>query len=315
VRLQGVQVDYGARRRLARLGSAPSRVRAVDDVDLDIDRGSIVALVGESGSGKTTLGRVIVGLERPSGGTFTHAGRGDLPASRRAPQMVFQDARASLSPRLRVGALVTEPYRIHGIAEPDRSSVAQLLAAVGLGPELADQYPHQLSGGQARRVAIARSLALEPELLVADEPTAGLDAAATAALLELLGDLRDRRDMTYLIITHDLDVAAALADRIAVMYLGQIVEDGPIDRVLDAPLHPYTQMLLASIPPLDPRRRDEWTPPVATSEVPSASRPPPGCRFHTRCPHATERCRTETPHWEQAAAQRHLACHHWKELE
>jgi oligopeptide/dipeptide ABC transporter ATP-binding protein len=303
-------------------GSSPGGViRAVDGVDLEIGRGEIVALVGESGSGKTTLGRCAVGLLRPTAGEVRFGGqrlagmtqRG-LASLRRRLQFVSQDPHASLSPRMRVSRLMAEPYAIHRVPRPDRTPPEALLDQVGLSEDAASRYPHQLSGGQARRVGIARALALEPDLIVADEPTAGLDVSAAASVLNLLLDLRGRRGLAYLVITHDLHVAGFIADRIAVMYLGQLVELGPAEPTLDAPAHPYTQALLAAVGDVDPARRAERPRLLVRGEIPSPRNPPPGCRFHTRCPHARDRCSVEAPPLQSAGDGRLVSCHFWKEI-
>ena len=237
-------------------------VRAVDGIDLEIARGEILGLVGESGSGKTTLGRTILRLVPPTGGRVefdgqdvTRLGGADLRRLRRRMQMIFQDPHSSLSPRLRVSYLLTEPYRIHKIPRADQLSVRELLEMVELSPELAGKYPHELSGGQARRVGVARALALQPEFLIADEPTAGLDVSAAAAVLNLMRDLARRLGLTYLVITHNLNVVGYIADRIAVMYLGQLAETGPAERIFDDPAHPYTRALLEAVSEPDPRNR------------------------------------------------------------
>ena len=295
--------------------------RAVDGIDLAIAKGEILGLVGESGSGKTTLGRTILRLVPSTSGRIefdgqdvTRLGGGDLRRLRRRMQMIFQDPYSSLSPRLRVSYLLTEPYRIHKIPSADQISVRELLEMVELSPELAGKYPHELSGGQARRVGVARALALQPEFLIADEPTAGLDVSAAAAVLNLMKDLARRLDLTYLIITHNLNVVGYIADRIAVMYLGQLAETGPAERVLDDPTHPYTRALLEAVSEPDPRNRGVDRRLLLPGEIPSPRNPPPGCRFHTRCRFAQPRCREEVPVLEETEADHRVACHFWPEV-
>ena len=294
-------------------------VQAVDGVDLDIPRGQILGLVGESGSGKTTLARTIVGLQRPTAGAVLfdgrdlgRASRAELRRLRRRMQMIFQEPHASLSPRRRVGSQLTEPYRIHRIPPEDRSSVDELLETVELSPEIASHFPHQLSGGQARRVGIARALALHPEFVVADEPTSGLDASAAASVLSLIKALRERLGLTFLLITHDLNVVGYLADTIAVMYLGQLVEIGSAERVYGAPAHPYTQALLSALP--DPANGRAEGRLLLPGEIPSPRTPPAGCRFHTRCAYAQERSRLESPRLEPIEPNHLVACHYWREV-
>jgi oligopeptide/dipeptide ABC transporter ATP-binding protein len=225
----------------------------------------------------------------------------------RFAQMIFQDAHASLSPRLKISYLLKEPYAIHSIPRADQERPEELLRLVGLPPAILERYPHELSGGQARRVVIARALAIQPKLLVADEPTAGLDVSAAASILNLLAELRERLNLTYLLITHNLAVLSNVADQIAVMYLGRIVEQGPAARILDAPAHPYTRALLAAVPRPDPRFRHSSSPLVA-GDIPSLRNPPPGCQFHPRCPTAQEIC-TRVPPALTACGPRLVSCH------
>jgi oligopeptide/dipeptide ABC transporter ATP-binding protein len=276
------------------LGAGPQLLRAVDGVDLTIGRGEVVGLVGESGSGKTTLGMLLAGLARPTAGTVAldgadvagHDGR-TFRQMRRRVQVIFQDAAGSLDPRRRVGNLVTEPYRIHRTPRDERFPIAELLDMVGLPADVAGAFPHELSGGQARRVVIARALALRPQLLIADEPTSGLDVSTAATVLNLLRDLSNRRGLSMLVITHDLGVVASVADRVAVMYLGQIVELGPVRDVLGAPAHPYTRALRSAVALPSEAEPDRI---VLAGEVPDPANPPSGCRFRTRCPWARAGC-------------------------
>ncbi|GAB2907350.1 dipeptide ABC transporter ATP-binding protein [Rhodococcus aerolatus] len=280
-------------------------VRAVDGLSLRIPRGQVTALVGESGSGKTTVGRAVVRLVEPTAGTVrvagtdvTHLSRRALRRHRQDVSIVFQDPGGSLDPRMLVGDLVAEPLRL----APGRTSrrdrqarVAQELGRVGLRAEVAQRYPHELSGGQRQRVSIARALVSSPDLLVADEPTSALDVSVQASVLNLLADLQRDLGFACLFITHDLSAVEYLADEIAVMYLGRLVETGSRERVFTRPAHPYTQALLAAAPVADPPRQRSRTPVLLGDDLPSAMAPPPGCRFHTRCPVAVERCRSEVP--------------------
>jgi oligopeptide transport system ATP-binding protein len=290
-------------------------VKAVDGVDFTINRGETLGLVGESGCGKTTTGRCILRLERPTAGEILFDGRNvnrmqrsELVALRRRMQVIFQDPYSSLNPRMKVGDIIAEPIKVHGV-EPDaarrRARVRELLAVCGLDPKFTDRYPHEMSGGQRQRVGIARALALDPEFIVCDEAVSALDVSIQAQVVNLLEDLRERFGLTYLFIAHDLSVVRHLCQRVAVMYLGRIVEMADNNELFDNPLHPYTQALLSAVPIPDPRieAMREFHPPKG--EVPSPLNPPPGCVFHPRCPMAVEGCRRDRP------ALRELRPGHW----
>jgi oligopeptide/dipeptide ABC transporter ATP-binding protein len=304
-------------------------VTALHGVSLDIRRGETVGLVGESGCGKSTLGRAVLRLVEAASGTVEFAGRdllalssGEMRAARRDLQAIFQDPRGSLDPRMRVLDIVAEPLRVHGLADRDerRRRAAAMLADVGLDPSLGDRRPTELSGGQQQRVGIGRALVTEPQLVICDEPVSALDVSVQAQVINLFQDLRARHGVAYLFIAHDLAVVRHLSDRVVVMYLGSIVEQGRAHDVFARPLHPYTQGLLASV-----LRADRDAPSrLATAQefvhgdVPSLHDLPPGCAYHTRCPFATEVCRTERPLLEEAdgehADHHAVACHHWRAL-
>lgn len=289
--------------------------RALDHVSFAMERGEILGLVGESGSGKTTLCKVLVGLTAPTGGTVAVDGRTlserlakDPLAFRRQIQMILQEAVASLSPRMSVRALAEEPLRIHGLPMAEgRAWLTRLLARMGLPEGTLDKYPHQLSGGQARRIAILRALVLQPEIVVADEPTAGLDVSVQGDLLNLMLDLHRELGLTYLIVSHNLNVVRRVTGRMMVMYLGEIVEEAPTAAMFAAPAHPYTAALLSTNPAIDPARRRKRI--VLQGEIPSAINPPSGCRFHTRCPQVAERCHTEYPSMRDNGSGRRVRCH------
>ena len=295
-------------------------VRAVDGVDLDIARASTMALVGESGCGKSTLGRAILRLQEPSAGEVlldgrpvTGIGRRALRARRGEMQIVFQDPYASLNPRRSIGQILEEPLRVHarGDRAARRQRVAELLDIVGLRPAMAARYPHEFSGGQRQRVGIARALALSPSFIVADEAVSALDVSVQAQILNLLRGIQTDFGISFLFISHDLAVVRNIADRVAVMYLGRIVEQTDTATLFAAPRHPYTRALLSAVPVPDPETRRSRI--VLPGDVPSATAPPPGCPFHPRCPEAFDRCRTETPPLVDAASPGqpvHLAaCH------
>jgi oligopeptide/dipeptide ABC transporter ATP-binding protein len=294
-------------------------VHAVDGVSLDVRRGETLGIVGESGCGKSTLGRLLVRLHEPTRGTVRFGGddittlsRRQLRPFRREMQMIFQDPYASLNPRKRVGQIIADPFHIHRTeAHRDvRRRVQELLEVVGLSPDHVNRYPHEFSGGQRQRIGVARALALSPQLIVADEPVSALDVSIQAQVINLLDDLQDDFQLTYVFIAHDLGVVHHVSDRIAVMYLGVVVEIGPSDPLFLQPIHPYTQALLSAIPPIeadDVVRRERI---VLEGEVPSPIDPPTGCRFHPRCPYATEICRVERPLLTDHGDGRFAACHH-----
>lgn len=297
-------------------GLRPRRpINLLEGITLALARGEALGVVGESGSGKTTLARALLGLVGVAEGQVrfegaTLAGAEARAALRQRAGMVFQDPRASLSPRMRVGLAVTEPLVIHRRPMPaGREAAAQaLLGRVGLPADLARRYPHELSGGQARRVAVARALALDPALLIADEPTAGLDVSVQGEVLNLLAGLRDSLGLALLVISHNLAVVRHVTDRTAILYLGRLMETGPTEALFAAPLHPYSRSLLASEPRPDPRLRRADL--AIRGDIPSLLRRPRGCPFHTRCPLVRDRCRAETPALREAAPGRQVRCHY-----
>jgi peptide/nickel transport system ATP-binding protein len=300
-----IAIDLSAAGFLAR----SPRINILSDITLSLHPGETMALVGESGSGKTTLARAIMGLTPITHGTISFDGhpvktRADITRLRRATAMMFQDATASLSPRKTVGALLTEPSIIHHLPP---QNPATLLARVGLPASFATRFPHELSGGQARRVGVARALALTPKLVIADEPTAGLDVSVQADILNLMRDMQAQLGLAYLIITHNLAVVRHIADTVAVMYLGRVVESGPAAQIFANPAHPYTASLIASDPVPDPRQRRADV--ALSGEIPSILRRPTGCVFHTRCPISADICRTENPALQTLSPTRSTRCH------
>jgi oligopeptide transport system ATP-binding protein len=293
-------------------------VQAVDGISFAIKEGETLGLVGESGSGKTTAGRTILQLYRPTSGNVYFRGKDlttlegkDLRNARRDMQMVFQDPYASLNPRLSVGNIVVEPLEIHGIGDKKsrEKRVEQVLELVGLDPVFINRYPHEFSGGQRQRIGVARALILEPEFIVLDEPISALDVSIQAQVVNLLEDLQERLGLTYLFIAHDLSMVRHISDRVAVMYLGKIVELASRAELFNNPLHPYTQALVSAVPIPDPRKEAQRQRTILEGDIPSPVNPPSGCRFHTRCPVRVDICDQQEPEWREVEPEHWVACH------
>ena len=294
-------------------------VKAVDGISFDIQQGSTLGLVGESGCGKTTAGRTILGLYRPTSGKIrienheVELTKGDQPlALRRKAQIIFQDPYASLNPRWTVNSIISEPLRVHGLLQTDKERterVKELLELVGLNARQVNRFPHEFSGGQRQRIGIARALASEPMFIVCDEPISALDVSIQAQVVNLLEDLQERLGLTYLFIAHDLSMVRHICNRVAVMYLGILVELADRDELYENPLHPYSQALLSAVPIPDPKKDRARHRTVLVGDVPSPLNPPSGCRFHPRCPIAMPQCSEATPEWREVSPDHWVACH------
>ena len=318
--VEHLQVHFPVRSGLL-FSRTVGRVHAVDDVSFTLQEGETLGIVGESGCGKSTLIRALMRLVDSTSGSIhfrgrdiTTAGRRELGPVRRELQMVFQDPQASLNPRKRVGQIVGLPLKLRGVADVEQRS-RELLARVGLNPEHLNRFPHEFSGGQRQRIGIARALAAEPKAILLDEPVSALDVSIQAQVVNLLEELQDEFGLSYVFVAHDLSVVRHVSDRIVVMYLGKIVEVSPAEELYDKPIHPYTVALMGAIPIPDPRENRARPRAVVEGEPPSPIDPPPGCRFHTRCPHATEICRNVEPPLTAYPNGHLAACHHPRNVE
>ncbi len=322
VEVAGLKVHFPVRSGIFK--SVKGTVKAVDGVDFEVRRGETLGLVGESGCGKSTIGRAMIRLREPTDGTVLFDGvdlgslkSDDLRRMRRRMQIIFQDPYGSLDPRMTVGSIISEPLDTHNLfqGQAKRDRIAELLTLVGLDPKYVQRYPHEFSGGQRQRIGVARALAVEPEFIVCDEPISALDVSIQAQVLNLLSDLRKRLGLTYLFVAHDLSVVKHISDRVAVMYLGKIVEVGPPDQLYAGPGHPYTRALLSAVPVPDPNAERKRKRVILKGDVPSPVNPPSGCRFHTRCwlyerLGQPEDCRTLDPELKVLDGEHRVACHH-----
>jgi oligopeptide transport system ATP-binding protein len=321
LRIDRLKVSFGIRQQWF---GRKARLKAVDDVSLHVREGEALGIVGESGCGKSTLARAVLQLVRPSSGAVVWLGKNienlperELRPLRRDMQIIFQDPLASLDPRMTVGETIAEPLRVH---KPEldraarRAAVASMLTRVGLNPGDINRYPHEFSGGQCQRIGIARAMILNPRLLICDEPVSALDVSIQAQIINLLRDLRRDQNMTILFVSHNLAVVRRLCDRVAVLYLGKLMELAPVRELFDRPLHPYTQGLLAAVPIPDPARQPQRLGSALAGELPSPLAPPSGCVFRTRCPRARPVCAQQTPALEQSTNSDHsIACLRWRE--
>ncbi|OIJ95218.1 ABC transporter ATP-binding protein [Streptomyces colonosanans] len=323
LKVTGLQKHFPIKKGL--LQRQVGSVRAVDGLDFEVRAGETLGVVGESGCGKSTMGRLITRLLEPTGGTvefqgkdITHLGVGGMRPLRRDVQMIFQDPYSSLNPRHTIGTIVGAPFRLQGVTPEGgiKKEVQRLLSVVGLNPEHYNRYPHEFSGGQRQRIGIARALALKPKLVVADEPVSALDVSIQAQVVNLMDDLQEELGLTYVIIAHDLSVVRHVSDRIAVMYLGKIMELADRESLYKAPMHPYTKALMSAVPIPDPRRKNAKSDRILLrGDVPSPIAPPSGCRFHTRCWKATEICKTTEPQLKELRPGQRVACHHPENFE
>ncbi|MGB3535622.1 MAG: dipeptide ABC transporter ATP-binding protein [Microcoleaceae cyanobacterium] len=317
IRLQNIQVYFPVKQ--GNFFKKQTRfLKAVDGISLEINRGETFSLVGESGCGKSTTGRAILQLEKPTAGTvyfedinLTNISEKSLQQMRRRMQMIFQDPYASLNPRMTIGKIISEPLIVHHLStkKQARNRVKELLDLVGLKQNFINRYPHEFSGGQRQRIGIARALTVQPDFIVCDEPIASLDVSIQAQVINLLKSLQKQFNLTYLFIAHDLSVVRHISDRIAVMYLGKVVELADQTQLYENPLHPYTQALLSAVPIPDPEMEKKRERILLTGEIPSPISPPTGCRFHTRCPLAVEECRRIEPEWREINPGHFVACH------
>ena len=317
LRVEGLKMHFPVTEGLF-MRRTVGHVKAVDGVSFSVAPGETLGLVGESGCGKTTVGRCILRLENPTAGKVSFAGRdvagmtmGEMTELRQDVQVIFQDPFSSLNPRMKIGTIIGEPLRVHGIikdATERRERVAELLRLCGLNPRFADRYPHEMSGGQRQRVGIARALSVNPKFIVCDEAVSALDVSIQAQIINLLEDLQEQFNFRYLFIAHDLSVVRHLCHRVAVMYLGKIVELADCDELFDNPQHPYTQALLSAVPVPDPTTEETRSHQILEGEVPSPMAPPPGCVFHPRCTRATEACTRDIPELQEFTPGHTLAC-------